>query len=279
MSTATVVPTPAIPPPVAPEPVMELTVHRDALLAELSVAHGISSTGKTTVPILTNLLLEARNGRLTISCTNLEESICTSLPAQIQQEGAATVPARKFFDYVRLLPQADLSLKLLPNSWVQIISGRSRTKMLGIDRSNYPQIPTAGELPKVKMPSEILRAFIPRITIAISSDESRYTLNGALLVLEPQLVTMVATDGHRLAKIERSIALDGVDAERKVIVPARALAALQTLLSATKEESIDFAEDGSTLYFRVGERHLSSRKLSGLSRATRASYRPRMQTG
>jgi DNA polymerase III subunit beta len=105
---------------------------------------------------------------------------------------------------------------------------------------------------------------IAKTGFAIASEESRYTLNGALMVLKPESITMVATDGHRLAHIERSgEKFDGVSGEMKTLVPKKAMDELRTLLDATDAESIDFAKDESTLFFQVGPRLLTSRQLTG----------------
>src|SRR6478736_2945716 len=110
---------------------------------------------------------------------------------------------------------------------------------------------------------ELLRAMIAKTGFAIASEESRYTLNGALMVLKPESITMVATDGHRLAHIERTgEKFEGVSGELKTLIPKKAMDELRSLLDSTDAESIEFAKDESTLYFRIGPRLLTSRQLT-----------------
>jgi DNA polymerase-3 subunit beta len=276
MSTIAVVPspTPSVPPPgpvavakAAPaaakaQVLMDVVVSRESLIAELAAALSMIST-KTTIPILGNLLLEANGDRLTITGTNLEHSLRTSAPARTKTPGAATVPARKFFDYLRLLPNGDINIKLGENGWVGISAGRSRTKMVGMDRANYPEIQTPNGQPLTKIAVSTMKTLISRTAFAVSNEESRYTLRGALFLVEPTGFTMVATDGHRLALAKRAETVEGVTAPIRVIVPQHALIALQSLLSNTHAETISFAEDASSLFFQIGQRAYASRKLSG----------------
>ncbi len=248
---------------------MEITVSRADLLRELTVAQSVVER-KTTIPILSNFLLEAATGedgkdRLAITATDLDQSMRTSCAAKVKKPGACTIPARKLYDYIKLLPEGEISIKLMDNHWVQIRAGRSNTKMVGMARANFPQVaefPASGE---TRIPVASLKGMISKTVFAISNEESRYTLNGALLVLKSESMAMVATDGHRLAHVEKvGESLAGINGEKKTLVPRKALAELQSLLSGTEEEFVDFADDGDqTLFFRVGSRTLTSRKLTG----------------
>ena len=224
MSTAAVTPQPTQAPPTGPTLVpvakatkakaptsnvlMEVVVNRDALLAEVSAAQSICSQ-KTTIPILANLLIEAHDGALKIAASNIEQTLSTKAPAMVKKPGVATVPARKLYDYIKLLPAGDISIKLLENDWVRIQAGRSNTKMVGMARDNYPAIPTIGGLPKVTLPTTVLRSLIAHTISAVSTEESRYTLTAALLLLEPNKVSMASTDGTRLALAEKDETLAG----------------------------------------------------------------------
>ncbi len=242
---------------------MEITVSKFELLRELTVTQGVVER-KTTIPILSNYLFEAAGDKLSLTATDLDLSLRTSCNVKVKKEGSCTIPARKLHDYVRLLPDADITIKLLENHWVSIRCGRSNTKMVGMARSNFPSLvgfPTAGV---IKIPAQVLRAMIAKTGFAIASEESRYTLNGALMVLKPESITMVATDGHRLAHIERSgEKFEGVSGEMKTLVPKKAMDELKSLLDATEVESVEFAKDESTLFFRIGPRLLTSRQLTG----------------
>src|SRR3954468_404131 len=222
---------------------MEITVTKFDLLKELTATQGVVER-KTTIPILSHFLFEAAGDRLAITATDLDLGLRTSCAAKVKKEGSCTIPARKLYDYVRLLPDGDITIKLLENHWVNIRSGRSITKMVGMARSNFPALPTFPTAGTIKIPGQVLRTMIAKTIFAISSEESRYTLNGALMVLKPESIIMVATDGHRLAHIENSTAkFAGVSGELKTLVPKKAMAEINTLLQGIDDATIDFGKD------------------------------------
>ena len=242
---------------------MEISVSKGELLRELTASQGVVER-KTTIPILSNFLFEAADGTLTITATDLDLSLRTSCNAKVKKEGSCTIPARKLYDYVKLLPEGEISIKLMENHWVQIRSGRSNTKMVGMARANFPAVPVFPDAMALKLPAQTLRNLIARTIFAISNEESRYTLNGALLVIKAESLTMVATDGHRLAHIENKAArFAGVSGEMKTLVPKKAMAELNSLLQNYDGDTIDFAKDDTTLFFRVGPRVMTSRQLTG----------------
>jgi DNA polymerase-3 subunit beta len=249
--------------PAASGAAMEITVTRQDLVKELTATQSVVER-KTTIPILSNFLIEADGDRLNITATDLDQAIRTSAAAKVKKPGACTIPARKLYDYIKLLPDGDISIKLLDNHWVQIRSGRSNTKMVGMARANYPQVPEFPSVTATSISSLALKTLINRTIFAISNEESRYTLNGALLVIKAESLAMVATDGHRLAYVEKpNEILEGISGEKRVLIPRKALQELQQLLSYTEAEKVEFADDEHTLFFRVGHRTLSTRKLSG----------------
>jgi DNA polymerase-3 subunit beta len=242
---------------------MEITVSKFELLRELTATQGVVER-KTTIPILSNYLFEAAGDKLSITATDLDLSLRTSCNAKVKKDGACTIPARKLHDYVKLLPDADITIKLLENHWVSIRCGRSNTKMVGMARSNFPSLPAFPTAGVIQIPAQVLRGLIAKTGFAIANEESRYTLNGALMVLKPESITMVATDGHRLAHIERGgEKFEGISGEMKTLVPKKAMDELKSLVDSTEVESIEFAKDESTLFFRIGPRLLTSRQLTG----------------
>src|SRR5947209_4007344 len=242
---------------------MEITVSKFELLRELTATQGVVER-KTTIPILSNYLFEAAGEKLSLTATDLDLSLRTSCNAKVKKEGSCTIPARKLHDYVKLLPDADITIKLLDNHWVSIRCGRSNTKMVGMARSNFPTLPAFPTAGVVRIPGQVLRSMIAKTGFAIATEESRYTLNGALMVLKPESITMVATDGHRLAHVERpGEKFEGVSGEMKTLVPKKAMDELKSLLDSTDAEYIEFGKDESTLYFRIGQRLLTSRQLTG----------------
>jgi len=218
---------------------MEITVSKFELLRELTATQGVVER-KTTIPILSNYLFEAAGDRLSLTATDLDLSLRTSCNAKVKKEGSCTIPARKLHDYVKLLPDADITIKLLENHWVSIRCGRSNTKMVGMAKSNFPSLPAFPTAGAVTIPAQVLRGLIARTGFAISNEESRYTLNGALMLLKPESITMVATDGHRLAHCERpGEKFEGVSGELKTLVPKKAMDELKSLLDSTDAETIE----------------------------------------
>src|SRR5471032_2229342 len=118
---------------------MEITVSRQDLVKELTATQSVVER-KTTIPILSNFLIEAEGDRLYITATDLDQAIRTSVDVKVKKPGACTIPARKLYDYIKLLPEGDISIKLMDNHWVQIRAGRSNTKMVGMARANFPQV-------------------------------------------------------------------------------------------------------------------------------------------
>src|SRR5262249_8468412 len=151
--------------------------------------------------------------------------------------GAGTIPARRLLDYVRLLPDGDVQVKVLENQWASLVSGRSKTRIAGMSRESFPELP---QMPTVlaEIPIGVIAGMISKTIFAISNEESRFTLNGALLVLKKSGMVMVATDGHRLAMIESSGELPGVTGAYRALLPRKAMGELQKLASDSDPAAI-----------------------------------------
>jgi DNA polymerase III subunit beta len=242
---------------------MEFSVIKSALLNELTTTQGVVER-KTTIPILSNLLVEAKGNRLTITATDLELSVRTSCDAKVKKEGAGTIPAKKLLELVRLLPEGEIKFKLLDNHWVEIVSEKKKYKMVGMAKENFPALPAMPHT-LVKIPAAVLESLIGKTKFAISMEESRYTLNGGLLILKPDTLAMVATDGHRLALAETDQKLAGLNGEVRVLIPKKAMDEVEKLSAAAgaDDAQMEFAKDESHLFFQVGHRLLISRILTG----------------
>ncbi|MEW5975299.1 MAG: DNA polymerase III subunit beta [Acidobacteriota bacterium] len=241
---------------------MEFTIKKFDLLREVALTQGVVEK-KTTIPILANLLMEASGARLNIAATDLDTGIRTSCPAEVKKEGAITTPAKNFLEIVRNLPDAEIKVKKLENNYIQLVCGSSSFKLVGLPRDNFPALPEPAKM-LVEVPARVLQTLINRTIFAIAGEESRYTLNGALLLLRPLSVTMVTTDGHRLAHIEKQQNLEHLDSEVRALVPKKALAELQRLFSeARDEEMVSFGKDETHLFFQMGGRLMFSRMLTG----------------
>jgi DNA polymerase III subunit beta len=240
---------------------MEFSVSKADLVRELGLTQGVVEK-KTTIPILSNILLETDHDQIWLTATDLELGIRCACPARIKKEGAGTIPARRLLDYVRLLPDADLQVKLAENQWASFICGRSRTRIAGMSRESFPELPQMPE-PLAQIPLGVLSQMIACTIFAISAEESRFTLNGALLILRENGLAMVATDGHRLALTERQVELPGLAGSYRALLPKKAMNELQKLASDDSSEQIEFSGNENHLFFKIDKRLLLSRKLTG----------------
>lgn len=241
---------------------MEFTVSKSDLVRELNLSQGVVEK-KTTIPILSNVLVEAEGDRIQLTATDLELGIRCSCPARVSRSGAGTIPARRLLDYVRLLPDADVNVKVQDNHWASLLCGRSRTRIAGMSRESFPELP---EMPEqiAEIPVGMLASMISKTIFAISTEESRFTLNGALLLLKNRGLTVVTTDGHRLAMVDQEIEFPGVAGSYRALLPRKAMGEIQKLASeAGADAKIVFAGNDNHLFFQMGERLLMSRKLTG----------------
>jgi len=238
---------------------MEISVRRSDLAKELQLVQGIVER-KSSIPVLQNVLAEARAGEVRLSATDLDVSLRTGCPAEVAAEGSVTLGAKKLYEIVRMLPEADVRLKLLPDSWVLVECERSSFKMAGLPREDFPALPETKARKGVEIPAEALRQLIARTGFAITAEDARYYLAGALMQLDKDGVSMVATDGHRLAYAQRKAALKGADGSR-VLVPRKAIQELAKLLEG--EESVSFQAVDNHLVFTVGARQLASKTIEG----------------
>lgn len=241
---------------------MEFTVRRFDLLQELTLIQGVVER-KTTIPILANVLVRAEGGELHIAATDLEiglKSVCVS---KTTVPGTITLPAKRLYEIVRALPDKEIKFKKGEANWVSVTCGASRFRIAGLPQEDFPILPE----PKPqagKIPAEVLAKLVSRTIFAISTEDSKYTLSGALLLLKPGSITMVATDGHRLAHVEKSEALEEISEEIKVLVPKKAMGELARMISETADvESVIFSRDENHLFFDMGKRLLISRMLTG----------------
>lgn len=241
---------------------MEFSVKQSDLVRELNLSQGVVEK-KTTIPILSNVLIETGDGAIHLTATDLELGVRCSCPARIIKAGSGTLPARRLLDYIRLLPDADVNFKLMDNQWANIVCGRSRSRIAGMSRESYPQLPVMPE-PLGMIPASIISAMISKTIFAISAEESRFTLNGAQLIMTADKLTMVSTDGHRLALVEYPVENPSVEGVYKTLLPKKAMQEILKLTAdAADGAAFTFSGDDNHLFFALGERLLISRKLTG----------------
>lgn len=240
---------------------MQFVARKENLLRELSLIQGIVEK-RSTRPILSNALLEADNGSVAVYATDLEVGLSSRFQAEIGTAGAITAPAKKLTDIVRLLPgDADVSVEVLENHFLRITCGKIEYKLAGAPKEDFPNIPKPADGDGVEIPAGTLKQMIANTIYSITTEETRYALNGAQLAIDDTHIRMVTTDAHRLAFVQYPF--EGYGGEpREILIPRKTVAELRTLIGDDLE-SITFTSTENHLFFRIGERTLDSRTLEG----------------
>jgi DNA polymerase-3 subunit beta len=242
---------------------MEFVIEKGTLVRELQTVTGVVEK-RATLPILANLLLEAGREGLQVGASDLEVTVRGTARASVVKEGSVTLPAAKLHEIARSLPEAEVQFKLLERNQVAISCERTRYRISGQAREDFPKFPELDVERGIELPGAALREMIDRVAFAITTEDPRYSLNGALFILEAGCMTLVATDGHRLAYASRKIDLPLPDGEQKVIVPRKALGEVAKLATGIEDgQSILFGRSGNHLWFRVGTHFLTSTVLEG----------------
>lgn len=237
---------------------MKFTITREKLQEGL-VAVAASVPTKTTLPVLSNILVEAVKDGLRLSGTDLDIAVSTLVPAEVDAEGAVTLPAKKLVEIVRELPSAAIRVTATGEQRVSLECGRSKFKLLGIPRDEFPSFPPVKFDKPWKIASGDLQKLIGHVAFAASSEESRPILNGVLWELKKDRMRMVATNGHRLAKMD--VAIAGAPASADLIVPPKALEQIRRLFGAGDE--IEIAKSDNHLGFRSDQTVVFTRLIEG----------------
>ena len=239
---------------------MEFVIKQNVLKEELGFVQGIVEK-KSTIPVLSNILIESV-GESTIRFlgTDLDVTIRCEAGAEIRKGGSICVQARKLFDIVRLLPDADVHFTKDENDWVKLNCGKSNFRLAGVNRDQFPEVPNFKSAP-MKLSAEIFNHFIHNTAFAITNEQSRFTLSGAKFMIDGAMARMVTTDGHRLAFIEKKMS-GGNEGTMDALIPKKALMEL-TKIARDSTGEVSFGEDENHIYFEVSGRLLITRKLSG----------------
>lgn len=240
---------------------MEFVIKQSVLKEELGFVQGIVEK-KSTIPVLSNILIESvGENTIRIVGTDLDVTIRCEAKADIKQAGAMCIQARKLFDIVRLLDDADVHFTKEENEWVKLNCGKSNFKLAGVSRDQFPEVPNFKNAP-MKLSADIFNHFIQNTAFAITNEQSRFTLSGAKFMIENGSARMVTTDGHRLAFIEKKLADEAATESMDALIPKKALMEL-TKISRDAKGDVSFGEDANHIYFEVNGRLLITRKLSG----------------
>ena len=248
---------------------MEFSIETDELTKGLYRAQGIVEK-KTAMPILSNVLFDASSdGKVSITATDLEVGMIGEHPADVVTPGTITISARHLYDIVRSLPKGRVIIKKLPNNWAEVRSdaaGRNiEYKMLGMAPEDFQALPELTKAQLFEVSSPALKEMIEKTSYAVSTDETRYNLNGAFLEALPDGVfRMVATDGHRLSMLESKLCdePDKVKFDEGVIIPKKGLLEIKRLLEA-EQGSCQMGLDGSNLIFKMESVTVVMRLLDG----------------
>jgi len=238
---------------------MELVVRKIDLLRELQLFQGIVER-KNTIPILANVLIEANGEEVRMLATDLEVALRSRCQASVAKSGALTLPAKKLYEIIKALPETDIRIQEDKNG-VKVAADRFDSRMQTLPREDFPSLPDATGQAKAMLPRAGVREMVAKTQFAITGEDTRFFLNGAKFILRPDSLTLVATDGHRLALV--AVKHDtGVEQEIGVILPKKTLLELGKLL-AEGEGDIQFESGENHLFFEVGPRMLISRVIDG----------------
>src|SRR6185436_9419377 len=220
---------------------MNLTIAKDQMINGLQAVQNVVST-RTTLPILSNVLMRAEGDRLEFTATDLDVTIASGVEAKVKKPGATTVPVKKLFGIVRELSNAELDIEVDEKNTCSIRSGASFYRINGLNADEFPPLPKFKEDKKVVLQQETVKGMMKKTSFAISTDESRYVLNGIFISLKDHKMTMVATDGRRLALVDEEVDVSEAS-HGEFIVPAKAVNELNRLLLDKGEVEIRYADN------------------------------------
>lgn len=238
---------------------MKFRISKEAFLEGLQRVQHVVST-RTTLPILSNVLLVARAGRLRLTTTDLDVGVCGSVEAQVDKEGATTLPAKRLVSIVRELPAAEVSVSVDNKNVATIESGPSFFKIIGLGEEEFPPLADFADAKVFEIEQRLLRDGLRKTSYAISMDETRYVLNGIYASFREGKMTLVATDGRRLAMVDSELEFPEAN-EADVIIPSKAIQELQRLVGDDGKVVVKLSE--SQVSFMVGETLLVSKLIEG----------------
>jgi DNA polymerase-3 subunit beta len=241
---------------------MELVVRKNDLLRELQLFQGIVER-KNTIPILANVLMDAQGDEVRFLATDLEVALRSKCAATVTKPGSLTLPAKKLYEIVRALPDTDIRISEDKNGG-KIAADRFDSRMQTLPREDFPTLPEPSGTPTATLPSAALKEMIAKTQFAITGEDTRYFLNGAQFVMRAGSMSLVATDGHRLALVtaKRDGKADDGE-ENKAILPKKTLGELARLLAEGSDAEVVYERGENHMFFGVGGRTLISRMIDG----------------
>jgi len=241
---------------------MEFVAKQSAFLRELNLVQGVVEK-KNTVPILANVLLSAESDRIGVMATDLDVSVRSSLAASVTKEGALTVSARKLHEIIRSLPDSEVHFKTDGENWAAIACERSQFRIMGLPKDDFPTLPVPGKAEKFTFGVQQFREMVQKVIFAVTEEDARFALNGALMILGQETATLVASDGHRLAYVRRPLpAPPGGKGELRVVIPQKALGEICRIAEVIGGELV-LSREENQIFFAMGRCMLSSKVLEG----------------
>ncbi|MDD5634737.1 MAG: DNA polymerase III subunit beta [Candidatus Omnitrophica bacterium] len=221
---------------------MEIKITKDALSSGIQIVQNAVSQ-KSSLPILSNVLVEADQNELKLTATDLDIGMCASIPAMVELPGAITIPAKKFFDIVRELPNdSEIGISMKKNNFVTIKSAKAQFKIIGLPKEEFPQLPVFKDQDAITIEQKALKDMLNLTDFAISKDDTRYVLNGILMVTKGDQIHTIATDGRRLAAANKQLAKKTL-VDRSVIIPIKTVQEVKRILGDTGELTIKFSDN------------------------------------
>jgi len=239
---------------------MELVVRKNDLLRELQLFQGIVER-KNTIPILANVLIDAKADQVSLLATDLEVGLRSTCAATVKKPGTITLPAKKFYEIVKSLPETDIRIAD-DKGGVKIEADQFQSRMQTLPREDFPSLPEPAGATTAALPRSAVKEMVAKTQFAITGEDTRYFLNGALFVLRPADMTLVATDGHRLALVSMSRDANGGD-ENRAILPKKTLGELGRLLMEGDGGDVSYERGENHLFFKTDGRLLISRMIDG----------------
>jgi DNA polymerase-3 subunit beta len=238
---------------------MKFSVTKEKLLECLQQVQNVVST-RTTLPILSNVLLQTNGSEVRLTTTDLDVGVRGSFEAEVEKEGATTLPARRLFTIIRELPSSEIQFDVDGKNAASIRSGQSFFKILGLPEEEFPPLPKFDDSKVVTIRQKDLRDGLRKTSYAISTDETRYVLNGVLFSFKDNKLTLVATDGRRLAMLDIDLEFPRSH-EADIIVPTKAVTELQRLL--TDEGDVRVSVSTGQIAFDLNNTLLVSKLIEG----------------
>src|ERR1700737_1835281 len=220
---------------------MKFSVSKDKLLEGLSTVQNVVST-RTTLPILSNVLLQASDGEIRLTTTNLDVGVRGSVETQSGRTGGTTLPARRLISIVRELPASEIYFDVDTKNVASIRSGSSYFKILGLPEEEFPSLARFEDAKIFTIAQKVLKDGLKKTSYAISTDQTRYVLNGILFSFKDNKLTMVATDGRRLTLVDLEVEFPRSQ-ETEIIVPAKAVTEIQRLVREEGEVKLSIGQN------------------------------------